>query len=233
MSTDKAAEREISPRAGPARGQGGPGRARVPRLVREPEMLAVAAREFGRSGFNGASMDHIASECGVTKPMLYSYFGSKEGLLTAAAEDAGDRLRVRVRRAVDVPGLEPDMRMWAGLLEVFAFVEEHRDAWLVLYPGGGLAGGTLGAGAARARDAMAGLLADLFALTATEAGLPPEAVAQTEMLAHAVTGATISSASWWLDHPGEPKEVPALRLMNLVWRGFEGLMETRIWLPAP
>lgn len=196
-------------------------------------MLAVAAREFGRKGFNGASMEHIANECGVTKPMLYSYFGSKEGLLTAAAENAGDRLRESVREVVDVAGLDADMRMWLGLLEVFGFVEEHRDAWLVLYPRGGIAGGIVGAGAARARDAMAELLGELFAQTAREAGLPAEAVAQTEMLAHAVTGATISSASWWLDHPGEPKEVPALRLMNLVWRGIDGLMESRIWFPSP
>jgi len=194
-------------------------------------MLRVAASEFGRGGFNTASMETIARRCGVSKPMLYSYFGSKEGLFVAAAEDAGDRLRARIETAVDTPGLSADARMWVGLLEVFAFVEEYRDAWLVLYPGGEIAGGVVGSGAARARAAMAGLLADLFERTALEAGLPPEVAAQTEMLAHAVTGATIASASWWLEHPAEPKEVPALRLMNLVWRGFEGLMGSRIWLP--
>jgi AcrR family transcriptional regulator len=177
-------------------------------------------------------MDELAALAGISKPMLYSYFGSKEGLFVAAAEDAGDRLRARVRAVVSVPGLAPDMRMWAGLLEVFAFVEEHRDAWLVLYPGGVTGGGTVGAGAARAKDAMAALLAELFAETARDAGLPREAVEQTQMLAHAVTGATIASASWWLEHPAEPKEVPALRLMNLVWRGFEGLMGARVWLPS-
>lgn len=195
-------------------------------------MLRVAAEEFGRRGFGASSMDRIASRCGVSKPMLYAYFDSKEGLFVAAAEAAGDRLRERVEAVVDVPGLPPDERMWAGLLEVFAFVEDHHDAWLVLYPGGGLAGGPVGAGAARARDAMASLLAELFERTAREAGLPPEAVAQTAMLAHAVTGATIASASWWLEHPHEPKEVPALRLMNLVWRGFEGLMDARVWFPS-
>jgi len=195
-------------------------------------MLRVAASEFGRGGFNTASMETIAHRSGVSKPMLYSYFGSKEGLFVAAAEDAGDRLRERVESVVDVPGLSPGMRMWSGLLEVFAFVEDHRDAWLVLYPGGGIAGGVVGSGAARARDAMAGLLTDLFARTARDAGLSADVAAQTEMLAHAVTGATIASASWWLEHPGEPKEVPALRLMNLVWRGFEGLMESHIWFPT-
>jgi len=217
----------------PAAGRGAPGRMRVARAVREREMLVVAAREFGSHGFNAASMERIAAGAGVSKPMLYAYFESKEGLFVAAAESAGDRLRDRVRVAVEVPGLAADQRLWAGFLEVFGFVEEHRDAWLVLYPGGDQAAGSVGAGAARAREAMANLLADLFAATATEAGMPPEAVAQTQMMAHAVTGATIASASWWLDNSDEPKEAAALRLMNLVWRGFEGLMGGHLWLPQP
>jgi AcrR family transcriptional regulator len=199
--------------------------------VREREMLAVAAREFGRRGFNGASMDLIAAAAGISKPMLYSYFGSKEGLFVAAAEAAGERLRKRVRAVVEVPGLAPDRRLWAGFLEVFAFVEDHRDAWLALYPSGEVASGPVGPGARRARDAMAHLLAELFRSTALEAGMGEQAAEQTEMLAHAVTGATIASASWWLEQRDEPKELAALRLMNLVWNGFGGLMEGRLWTP--
>ena len=196
-------------------------------------MLAVAERVFAERGFRAASVDVIAAGAEISKPMLYAYFGSKEGLFAAAAEDAGDRLRARVREVVEVPGLKPDRRLWAGFLEVFAFVEDHRDAWLVLYPGGETASGSVGPGARRARDAMAHLLTELFRSTALEAGMGEQAAEQTEMLAHAVTGATIASASWWLEHRDEPKELPALRLMNLVWSGFGGLMGGRIWVPDP
>jgi len=195
-------------------------------------MLAIAAREFGRRGFASVTMDEIAEAAGISKPMLYAYFGSKEGLFVAAAEAAGDRLRERVRAAVKTPGLAPDRRLWAGFTEVFAFVEQHRDAWLVLYPVGDISSGPIGAGARRARAGMASLLAELFAVTAREAGLGEQASGQTEMLAHAVTGATIASASWWLEHSSEPKELAALRLMNLVWVGFEGLTQRRLWAPT-
>jgi AcrR family transcriptional regulator len=205
----------------------------VAREVREREMLAVAAREFGRRGFQNSSMDLIAAASGVSKPMLYAYFGSKEGLFVAAAENAGDRLRTRVREVVEMPGLAPDQRLWAGFLEVFAFVEEHRDAWLVLYPAGTPTTGDVGAGARRARDAMGRLLVELFRTTALEAGMGEQAAAQSEMLAHAVTGATIASASWWLEQRDEPKELPALRLMNLVWNGFGGIMHGQLWAPPP
>ena len=196
-------------------------------------MLTVAGREFGRQGFQATSMDRIAEEAGVSKPMLYSYFGSKEGLFTAVAEAAGDRLRARLREVVEVPGLPPERRLWAGFLEVFSFVEEHRDGWRVLYPSGDIASGPVGTGAQRARQAMARLLAELFRETALEVGIGEQAAAETEMLAHAVTGATIASASWWLERRDEPKELPALRLMNLVWNGFGGMMEGRFWVPPP
>jgi AcrR family transcriptional regulator len=196
-------------------------------------MLEVAAREFAAHGYHATSMDRIATTAGVSKPMLYSYFGSKEGLFAAVAEAAAARLRQRLRAVVEVPGRSPDDRLWAGFLEVFEFVDQHRDGWRVLYPAGDTASGPVGAGARRAREAMARLLAELFYSTARELGIGEQAAAQSEMLAHAVTGATIASASWWLERPDEPKELAALRLMNLVWNGFGGLIDGRLWAPPP
>jgi AcrR family transcriptional regulator len=195
-------------------------------------MLEVTARLFARKG-PSVSMEEIAGAAGVTKPMLYAYFGSKEGLFAATAEAAGAKLRSRLREVVGPPGTSPDERLWRGFLEVFSFVEDHRDAWLVLYPSGEATSGALGGGAIRAREAMADLLAELFADTGREAGLGEQAQAQIPMLAHAVTGATIAAASWWLSHPGEPKELAAMRLVNLVWAGMERMLAGRIWVPPP
>lgn len=211
-------------------GRGGPGRKRVPRAAREAQMIAAAAEVFARRGV-GASMDEIAAEAGITKPMLYAYFDSKEGLFAAAAEAAGAGLREKLREHIDRVGLAPDQRMWTGLNLVFEFAEENRDAWLLLYPGGDVAAGSLGEGGIRAREAMAGLLGELFVATARKSGIGEQAAAQSEMLGHAVTGATIAGVSWWLEHPDEPKELAILRLMNLVWMGFGDLLEGRLWLP--
>jgi AcrR family transcriptional regulator len=212
-------------------GRGGPGRKRVPRAEREAQMLAAATKVFARRGLR-ASMDEIAAEAGITKPMLYAYFDSKEGLLAAAAEAAGAKLRRQLRDLTDRRDVAPDERLWLGFNLVFDFVEHHRDAWVLLYPGGQAGGGTLGGGAIRAREAMAALLAELFSRTARESGMGEQAAAQSEVLAHAVTAATIASASWWLEHPDEQKELVILRLMNLVWMGFGDLLGGRLWLPA-
>jgi hypothetical protein len=78
---------------------------------------------------------------------------------------------------------------------------------------------------------MAELLVELLASTAVGEGVDPEVAAETEPIAHALTGATIAFASWWRDHPEEPKEVQALRLMNFAWMGLGNLVEGRLWTP--
>src|SRR5213080_3115010 len=75
------------------------GRRKVPRAVRERQMLEVAGRVFAARGFHDASMDEIAQGAGISKPMVYSYFGSKEGLYFAYIELAGQRLLERMAEA--------------------------------------------------------------------------------------------------------------------------------------
>jgi AcrR family transcriptional regulator len=215
----------------PAAGRGAPGRPRVPREVRERQMIRVASQVFAKAGYDAASMDEIAAGAGISKKMLYGYFGSKEGLFAACAEAAGARLRERVRAAAEHSDLPADRRLWAGLLEVFEFVDRHHEAWQILYPSGHIAPGSVGAGAIRAREAMGKLLAELFARTAREAGMADQGAAQTEAMAHMVTAATIAAASWWSARRDEPKELAALRLMNLVWVGFAELLKGQVWLP--
>ncbi|MFE3532911.1 TetR/AcrR family transcriptional regulator, partial [Streptomyces sp. NPDC059144] len=76
-------------RTGAAPGAGTKG---VPRARREAQILAAAVEEFGRHGHASASMASIARRVGVTKPMLYTYFGSKDGLYLACLEHIAPRL---------------------------------------------------------------------------------------------------------------------------------------------
>lgn len=197
-------------------------------------MIEVATRLFADRGFQGTSMETLASEAGITKPLLYSYFGSKEGLFAACATTAAEGLIDELRKVAGQPELAPDHRLWLGLTRVFDFVERHRQAWSVLYPPGGYAGGPIGAGAAQAQDAMANLLTELFEAAGRESGLADAAVEHVAPLAHGFTAATIAMASDWVDHRSEePKELQALRLMNLAWLGFRGMLAGDLWTPPP
>ena len=192
-------------------------------------MLDVATPLFAERGFHGVSVDEVAAGAGVTKPLVYAYFGSKEGLFGACVDLAADVLVGALERSAAVH-VDPEERMWHGLLTVFRFVDEHREAWRVLYGSGSPFSGPAG----RASDAMARLMTDQFTDTARGAGIETAAGPHMEPLAHAFVASTIGLARWWVDQrPREPAELQAMRLMNVQWHGFERMMRGELWLPPP
>ncbi|MGJ4731007.1 TetR/AcrR family transcriptional regulator [Luteimonas sp. SDU101] len=81
---------KLPPAVDPPRPAAGPGRPKD--LAKRASILDAAARMFTRFGFEGASMDQIASEAGVSKLTVYSHFGDKEALFGEAARVVCDSL---------------------------------------------------------------------------------------------------------------------------------------------
>jgi AcrR family transcriptional regulator len=195
-------------------------------------MLQAAAEVFGERGYHGASMDEIARRAGITKPMLYSYFKSKEGLFAACGEAAAELLKEQVREAASRRDLPPDQRLWQGLIGVFTFIGENRELWFAFIPPAGAATpGQVEEVAARGREAVNALMEELLEASAIAEGVAPEAAVQVAPLAHALTASVLAIAEWWHRHPDEPAELQALRVMNFAWKGFEQLLKGQIWLP--
>jgi AcrR family transcriptional regulator len=167
-------------------------------------MLDAAGAVFAARGFSAASMDAIAEAAGISKPMLYNYFGSKEGLYVAYLERSGQALLDGMRHAApqDAP---VDERLRAGILAFLTYVDEHRAGWSVLYAEATSRGGPPAAGVAELRSRIAGMLATLFG---------------DDAFAHAFVGAGESLANWWLAHPDEPREAVAGQLMKIAGLGI-------------
>ena len=76
------------------------------RRMRAPErraqLLEVARKVFGNSGFHGVSMEEVAKEAGITKPILYDHFSSRDLYLALLDEDLADLL-AKVREALESP----------------------------------------------------------------------------------------------------------------------------------
>jgi TetR/AcrR family transcriptional repressor of mexJK operon len=62
------------------------------RLDRERRILEAALKVFAEMGYSGATMDAVATEAGLTKPTLYSYFPSKESLFQGMMLGKRDRM---------------------------------------------------------------------------------------------------------------------------------------------
>lgn len=183
-------------------------------------MLDVAGRAFAARGFHAASMDQIAAEAEISKPMLYHYFGSKQGLYVAYVRRAGSTLLAAMREAA-AGDVAPEKRLWAGTLAFLGYVDDHRAGWAVLYREAASQGGPLAAEVAQLRERIAMMLNRLFdsAAVGREAGTERSC----EALAHAFVGAGESIANWWLEHPEEPREQVALLLVRLATAALPGL----------
>jgi AcrR family transcriptional regulator len=209
-----------------------PGRRKVPRAVREREMLEVAERVFAERGYHAASVDAIAEGAGITKPMVYAYFGSKEGLYVACMERARRRLFEAIDEAADADA-PPDEQLWNGVLAFFTFVAESRESWSILFGEPTSAGGPFAAEASRLRGQLARLVSQLLGEAAAAEGLDPARIGAIDPLAHALVGAAESLAGWWMDRPDEPTERVAVWLMNFAWIGFGDLVRGEVWARAP
>ena len=195
-------------------------------------MLAIAERTFAQRGFHAASVDAIAEASGISKPMVYAYFGSKEGLYRACMQRARVRLLDTLRDGVDT-GAAPDQQLWHGLLAVFTFVERERSSWAILLGEVTQGTGPFAAEGAEVRRELAALVAELLSRAAAAEGLDAGALAITDPLARALMGAGESLAVWWGEHPEEPVERVALVLMNFAWNGLGRLVSGRNWTPPP
>lgn len=208
----------------------GASRRKVPRAVREKQMLDVAERVFAERGYHTASVEAIAEGAGITKPMVYAYFGSKDGLYLACVERARGRLFAAIDQAAPVEAA-PDEALWRGLRAFFTFVAEERASWVVLFGEAMSHGGPFAAEAGRLRRQMARLVTQLLGEAAAAEGLEPERLQATEPLAYALVGAAESTAAWWTEHPEQSRDAVALRLMNLAWLGFGDLVRGEVWEP--
>jgi AcrR family transcriptional regulator len=195
----------------------------VPRAVREEQMLAVAGEVFAERGFHASSMDEIAERADISKPMLYAYFSSKEGLYSAYMERVSADLLGAMDAVVDM-SLSPRDQVLESMTAFLGFVEEHREGWAVLQAEMVTGGGRAAADVARMRKAIIARMAALLALH-----LEPELA---DALAHGFIGAGESLATWWLDHPEVTRAEMAARIMEVGWIGVGGVLDGRRWSPA-
>ncbi|WP_399014407.1 TetR/AcrR family transcriptional regulator [Streptomyces sp. FIT100] len=205
---------------------------RMPRAVRERQMLDAAVRTFGQRGYRAASMDEIAELAGVSKPLVYLYLNSKEDLFTACIRREAGALVEAVRAAVE-PGLPADRQLWEGLSAFFRHTAEHPDAWAVLHRQARTHGEPFAAEAAVMRDEIVAFVTGLIGAAAREAHGDGElADRDVAGLAQALVGAAESLAGWANETPGVSAKEAAATLMNFAWAGLGSLMRGERWSPS-
>ncbi|MBN1529893.1 MAG: TetR/AcrR family transcriptional regulator [Thermoleophilaceae bacterium] len=185
---------------------------RVPRAVRERQLVDLAEQLFAERGYAGASMDELCRRAGVTKPVVYELFGSKEGLFHACVEGSAAALAEAITGAVRAEE-GPDDKLRAGGLAFLRFAADHRVAWEVLFA----TGESRFAGEAEViRRRQATLLRDLLA----EGAAPDVDPEQLDAFAHVINGAYEALGHWAAENPQVPLETLADWLVSLLAPGL-------------
>jgi AcrR family transcriptional regulator len=174
-------------------------RKRIPAAERKAVVLKAAGHVFGRDGYAGANLDHIAAAAGVTKPILYRHFDSKKALylalLTKHQEDLPDFFA-----NVEAPmGGSPESLVGVILDGWFDYVRENSYSWLMLFrdaSGDEEIRTRRGEVSVRAREVMAQFIA-------LGGAVPPD---QVEATAEMLTTGLAGLALWWIDNPDVPKD---------------------------
>lgn len=185
----------------------------VPRAEREQQIVAAAIGEFAVHGYAAASMLEIARRAGISKPLIYQYFGSKDGLCLACLHTVSGGLLQRLEEAE----LEVDDSVASRiypLRAIFEALEPQRHAWRMLFDPSMPATGEIAAAARQYRARTTEIAASGSARFLRARGI------RSTLDASALTGVWMgvvnSLVEWWLDHPNESAEQMITRCHRLL-----------------
>ena len=185
---------------------------------RKAQLLGVARKVFGTKGFHGVSMEDVAREAGVTKPILYDHFDSKEALYLALLDADSLELEERIAKALAAPTGNRE-RIRASFEAYFDFVDEHAEGFSLLMQETVGANDVFRSGVGTVRDRIKDEVSDLI-VRESQGRLDRE---DADTVALGLVGMVETAARY---DPGGPKERRSRRvdtLVRLAWRGITNL----------
>lgn len=194
-----------------------PPTARMPAPERRRQLLAVALEVFAAKGFHGTSMNDVAEAAGVTKPVLYQHFASKDALYSELVDEMGARLEEAIVEAVaDAEG--PRQQVEAGFRAYFRWCIGQGAAFQVLFADRNRDDPELAVATERVERIVADRVASLIDIP----DLTPE---ERHVLALGVVGIAESTSRHWLRlglGAGTDADAFADQVARLAWSGLRG-----------
>jgi AcrR family transcriptional regulator len=208
-----------------------PTRRRLTAEERRSAILDAALTAFSQKGYHATSLDDIAREAGVSKALIYEHFASKQELHGDLIARNARELTQRVAGALSSVEVESTAaRLATGLEAFFAFVEERRDAWRMLFRD---------AADPESSAVLDRMVEQVTAEVTVLISQDPGARELTRvghdrtlrLLAEMLVGGAQSMANWWTDHPEAPRSHLVEIAMDFAWLGLERLSRGERWSP--
>jgi AcrR family transcriptional regulator len=186
----------------------------VARADRRASLLDAAIDGIRKHG-PAASMDALASEGGVTKPILYRHFGDRAGLVSEIAQRFADSLLNDLQAALSQSTPEPQQIVSRTIDAFLGFIEREPALYRFLV---------------RNRDVEAadftGFLDEISNRVALVIGEQLRAAGRdsggAEPIAHGVVAFVYAAGDWWIERQTMPRAQLVTYLTEFLWAGFNG-----------
>jgi len=183
---------------------------------RREQLIVVSRSLFATRGYEGTSVEEIAAQAQVSKPVVYEHFGGKEGLYAVVVDREVRTLLDGIRSSL-TSGRQRELIEQAAMA-LLDYIESNTDGFRILARDSSV-GSTSGSFATILGDIAAqveGILSDEF----KRRGLDPKTA---PMYARMLVGMVALTGQWWLDARRPKKSEVAAHLVNLAWNGLSGL----------
>jgi AcrR family transcriptional regulator len=177
---------------------------------RRERLLDAAVRVIRRDGA-AVAVEDVAREVGVTRPVLYRYFGDRRGLHLAVAERFADQLMAELAGPLSGGGDPRDV--FAATVDAYlAFIERDANVYRFLFRDAGL-GDEHRAFARRLATRISEVMAEGLA-----AGGGDPSVA--EAWSHGLVGMVHVAGDWWVEERPMTRHALVAQLVSLAWDGM-------------
>ena len=184
---------------------------------RRAQLLDVGRSLFAERGYEGTSIEEIASRASVSKPVVYEHFGGKEGLYAVVVDREMTTLLDSITDALGEEA-HPRVILERAALSLLDYVEANRDGFRILVRDSPVtqATGTFASLISDAASQVEHILGGEFRKRGFDAKASP-------MYAQMLVGMVALTGQWWLDARKPKKSEVAAHLVNLAWNGLAHL----------
>ncbi|WP_243837715.1 TetR/AcrR family transcriptional regulator [Cumulibacter soli] len=192
------------------------GTTRMTGAQRRTQLVDIARKVFAERGFDGTSIEEIASRAHVSKPVVYEHFGGKEGLYAVVVDREMSLLMSRFESAL-ADG-HPRYLLERAAFVLLDYIENETDGFKVLTrdtPPTGRSG-TFSSLINDVASRVEHILDRAFKARGYETKL-------AGLYSQALVGMVAATGQWWLEERKPKKEIVAAHLVNLAWNGLAHL----------
>lgn len=187
---------------------------------RREQLIEIARALFADKGFDGTSVEEIATHAEVSKPVIYEHFGGKEGLYAVVVDREVQTLESAIQHALAIPNKSFRGTIECGTLALLDYIDHCPDGFRIISrDSSGSANSGNGTFASILSDITAHV-EDLLATPLKRLGYNP---ALGRSFAQGLVGMVAAAGQSWLDERQPSKEELAAQLVNLAWNGLANL----------